>query len=125
VHKIRWFCIQLCKENISVSSDEVNVSYSCIYLETLALGLVQQCIPLYEGESVNRPQMDIKRKTCDIRTWQKNYFSTYPPPTLMHLSHRFTIASKPAAQIREFLVSSAREAVKIEPERVKLKNLHC
>jgi hypothetical protein len=30
--------------------------------------------------------MDIKRKTCDIRTWKK--FSTYPPPTLIHLSHR-------------------------------------
>jgi hypothetical protein len=23
---------------------------------------------VYEGESVNRPQMDIKRKTCGIRT---------------------------------------------------------
>jgi hypothetical protein len=25
----------------------------------------------YEGESVNRSQMDIKRKTCDVRTWEK------------------------------------------------------
>jgi hypothetical protein len=25
----------------------------------------------YEGESVNRSQMDIKRKTCDIETWEK------------------------------------------------------
>jgi hypothetical protein len=33
------------------------------------------CWPLkYEGESVNRPQMDIKRKTCDIRTWKKHLF---------------------------------------------------
>jgi hypothetical protein len=26
------------------------------------------------------------------------YFSTYPPQTLIHLSHRFTSASRPAAQ---------------------------
>jgi hypothetical protein len=26
------------------------------------------------------------------------YFSTYPPPTLIHLSHRFISASKPAEQ---------------------------
>jgi hypothetical protein len=25
------------------------------------------------------------------------YFSTYPPPALIHFSHRFTSASKPAA----------------------------
>jgi hypothetical protein len=43
--------------------------------------------------------MDIKCKTCVILIWEKNvYFSTYPPPTLIHLSHRFTGASKPAAQ---------------------------
>jgi hypothetical protein len=53
--------------------------------------------PLYEAESVNRSQMDIKRKTRDIRTWGKNYFSTYPPPTLIQLFHRFTSESKPAA----------------------------
>jgi hypothetical protein len=46
-------------------------------------------------ESVSRSQMDIKRKTYDI---QKNIcFSTYPPPTLIHLSRRFTSASKPTA----------------------------
>jgi hypothetical protein len=28
----------------------------------------------YEGESVNRSQMDIKPKTCDIRTWKKLVF---------------------------------------------------
>jgi hypothetical protein len=27
---------------------------------------------IYEGVSVNRTQMDIKRKTCDIRTWKKH-----------------------------------------------------
>jgi hypothetical protein len=26
------------------------------------------------GESVNRSQIDIKRRTCDIRTWKKNLF---------------------------------------------------
>jgi hypothetical protein len=26
---------------------------------------------------------------------ENNYFSTYPPPTLIHLSHSFTSASKP------------------------------
>jgi hypothetical protein len=51
----------------------------------------------YEKESVNTSQMDIKRKTCHTRTRKNIYFSTYPPPTLIHLSHRFTSASKPAA----------------------------
>jgi hypothetical protein len=41
------------------------------------------------GRASKRSQMDIKRKICDIRTWERNiYFSTYPPPTLIHLSHR-------------------------------------
>jgi hypothetical protein len=29
-----------------------------------------------------------------FETDEKKYFSTYPPPTLIHLSHRFTRASK-------------------------------
>jgi hypothetical protein len=29
---------------------------------------------IYEGESVTRSQMDIKRKTCDIRTREKHLF---------------------------------------------------
>jgi hypothetical protein len=45
------------------------------------------CISVYEGKSVNRSQIDIKRKTCNIRTWVK---------TLIHLSDRFTSASKPS-----------------------------
>jgi hypothetical protein len=53
---------------------------------------------LYERESVNRSQMDIKRKTRDIRTCKNIYFPTYPPPILIHLPHRFTSALKPAAQ---------------------------
>jgi hypothetical protein len=28
---------------------------------------------IYEGESVNRSQMDITRKTCYIRTWKKKH----------------------------------------------------
>jgi hypothetical protein len=55
------------------------------------------CSVMYDEESVNRSQIDIKRKTCDIRTKKNNiYFSTYPPPALIHLSRRFTSASKPA-----------------------------
>jgi hypothetical protein len=40
--------------------------------------------------------MDIEHVIFEPR---KNiYFSTYPPPTLIHLSHCFTSESKPAAQ---------------------------
>jgi hypothetical protein len=53
----------------------------------------------YEGEPVNRSQMDIKCKTCYIQTWKKKiYFSTYPPSTSVHLSHHFTSESKPTAE---------------------------
>jgi hypothetical protein len=31
-------------------------------------------IGTYEGESVNRSQIDIKRTICDIRTWEKRLF---------------------------------------------------
>jgi hypothetical protein len=54
---------------------------------------------LRERESVNKSQLDIERKTCDIRNRKRIiYFSTYPPVTLLHLFHRFTSTSKPAAQ---------------------------
>jgi hypothetical protein len=36
----------------------------------------------YEGESVNRSQIDIKRKTCDIRTWRKLSFLDIPSTTI-------------------------------------------
>jgi hypothetical protein len=39
----------------------------------------------YEGESVNRPQMDIKRKTCDIRTREETIISRH----ILH-QHRYT-----------------------------------
>jgi hypothetical protein len=51
----------------------------------------------YEEESVNRSQMDINRKYVAFELEKKIYFSTYPPLTLIHFSHRFTSASKPAA----------------------------
>jgi hypothetical protein len=31
----------------------------------------------YEGEPVNRSQIDIKRKTCDIRIWEKKTFISW------------------------------------------------
>jgi hypothetical protein len=37
-----------------------------------------------EGRSVNRSQMDIKCKTCDIFTRKYIYVSTYTSPTLIH-----------------------------------------
>jgi hypothetical protein len=39
-------------------------------------------VTLLNNMSVNTSQMDIKRQTCDIRTWKNITFSTYPPPTL-------------------------------------------
>jgi hypothetical protein len=33
-----------------------------------------QAHTVYEGESVNRSQIDIKRKTCDKQTWEKHLF---------------------------------------------------
>jgi hypothetical protein len=55
--------------------------------------------------------MDIKRKNM----WYSNlggenvYFSTYPLPTLTHLSRRFTSASKPAAwKSLDFCISHFR-----------------
>jgi hypothetical protein len=67
----------------------------------------------YIRESVNRSQMDIKRKTCDIQTWKKAFISQHPPPTLMDLSHRFIFASKPTAQT----VVSATSAYLFQPLR--------
>jgi hypothetical protein len=37
-------------------------------------GAVSPFVHTYEGDSVNRSQMDIKRKTCDIRTWKRHSF---------------------------------------------------
>jgi hypothetical protein len=43
----------------------------------------------YEGDSVNRSQMDIKHVI--FITGKNIYFSTYPPLTLIHLSHRIQV----------------------------------
>jgi hypothetical protein len=58
---------------------------------------------VYEGQSANRSQMDVKRKRVIFRPGKNNiHFSTYFLPTLKHLSHRFTSASNP--QHRSFLI---------------------
>jgi hypothetical protein len=41
--------------------------------------------------------MDIKIKHVIFGLERNIYFSTYPPPTLIHLFHGFTSVSKPAA----------------------------
>jgi hypothetical protein len=48
--------------------------------------------------------------------WNNINFSTYPPLTLIHLSHRFTSASKPAAQSISTVVS-ATSAPQFQPLR--------
>jgi hypothetical protein len=69
------------------------LSYAALEIRAKGMGLKG----VYEGESVNRSQLDIKCKTCDIQTRKNIYFSKYPPPTFIHLSHRFNRVLKPAA----------------------------
>jgi hypothetical protein len=48
---------------------------------------------------MNRSQIEKKNIKHVIFEPGKNiYFSTYPPPTLIHMAHRFTSALRPAAQ---------------------------
>jgi hypothetical protein len=49
---------------------------------------------MYEGKSGNWSQMDMKRKTCDIRTWKKHLFLDISSANIDTLSRRFTSASK-------------------------------
>jgi hypothetical protein len=56
-------------------------NWTCRLEKTSFALIVQGCqgndavvLNLYEGESVDKSQMDIKRKTRDIRTWKKNLF---------------------------------------------------
>jgi hypothetical protein len=51
----------------------------------------------YERESLNGSQLAISVKQVGYELGRNIYFSTYPPPTLIHLYGRFTSASKPAA----------------------------
>jgi hypothetical protein len=67
------------------------------YAMANSIKIIYNLLAIYEVESVNSSQMDIKLKICDIRTDENIYFSTYPPPILIHLSHRFANASKAAA----------------------------
>jgi hypothetical protein len=53
---------------------------------------------LYDGESVNRSQMDIRRKTCDIRSWRKYLFLDITSTNIDTFFHRFNSASKSTAQ---------------------------
>jgi hypothetical protein len=78
--------------------------WSSTFLKNIAIYL-----PNYTTSRIpeNRSQMNKKRKTRDIRTWKNIYFSTYPPPTLIHLPHRFTSASKPAEQKSFWLLSQS------------------
>jgi hypothetical protein len=60
----------------------------------------------YEGKSLIGSEIDIKRKTCDTRTWEKHLFldiSSTNTDTLVP-SH-FTSASKPASQKSFWLLS--------------------
>jgi hypothetical protein len=49
--------------------------------------------------------MDIKHKTCDIRTWKQHLFLNIPSTNTDTLVHRFTNASKPTAYKSFWLLS--------------------
>jgi hypothetical protein len=54
------------------------VSFSTPSLLHAVMYLVSWLVPLnniHEGQSIYRPQMDIKSRTCDIRTWKKALIS--------------------------------------------------
>jgi hypothetical protein len=42
-------------------------------------------VALYEGGSVNWSEMDIRRKTCYIRTWEKHLFLDISPTDIVRL----------------------------------------
>jgi hypothetical protein len=69
-------------------------NYLCINLQQALFSVNNYNCRHTRGKSVNGSEIDIKPKTCDIRTWEKylflNIFSA-------NLSHRFISASKPAA----------------------------
>jgi hypothetical protein len=86
---MQWYkCIMLV-EDMSKNERFSQVRISCVsYIITI-------CDLLTDSPSYI--VMVIKRKTCDIRTWKNIHFSTYPPPTLIHLYHSITNVSKPTA----------------------------
>jgi hypothetical protein len=92
----------MCPIQLNVESIHLVVSYQLrnIDLVYLPVWIMPQLICKSDNqgygnmrESVNSSQMDIKHKTFDIRTRKNICFFTYPPPTLIHLSHRFTSVS--------------------------------
>jgi hypothetical protein len=77
---------------------------------------------IYEEESLNRSQMDINVKHVIFKPEENIYFSTYPPPTLIHLSHPFTSSSTP--QHRSLLTAvSVTSAPPFQPLRHQLKTI--
>jgi hypothetical protein len=44
------------------------------HFHNITRGLDRFRAQYYEEKSVNGSQIDIKRKTCDIRTWKKHLF---------------------------------------------------
>jgi hypothetical protein len=51
-------------------------AYSCGFDQIVTFSKASSFF-LYEGQAVNRPQIDIKHKVCGIRTRKIVYFSTY------------------------------------------------
>jgi hypothetical protein len=47
------------------------------YAVRIVLSPLVVVVKIYEGESVSRLQVDVKRKTCDIRTWKKTFISRH------------------------------------------------
>jgi hypothetical protein len=84
------------------------------------------CNTYYEGESVNRSRIDIKRKTCDIRTWKKHWFLDISTinidalvPSLYHCVETrsievFWLLSQPLPHLRFNLFISETFATKAE-----------
>jgi hypothetical protein len=69
-------CISVAKEVCLLSHClAVDVSSWSTVLPFMRHVTVYMSVHMYEGESVNRSQMDIKRKTCDIQTWKKTFTS--------------------------------------------------
>jgi hypothetical protein len=50
-----------------------DLSVCCTELQSVWI-ISSTTVNLHEGESVNKSQMDIKHKTCDIHTWKKHLF---------------------------------------------------
>jgi hypothetical protein len=71
-----------------------------LYVQTFAFRCFCLLTLLYEGKPANRSQMDTKRKTCDIRTRERNVyvFIDISSTDIDNLVAPLTSAWKPAAQ---------------------------